>query len=201
MISLLLAVAPLCVAGDGFLAQKQASTVSGLLAPGYQVLEQRDVDLDGDRRLERVVLVGRTRRDGATLAAGLAVVSLPSPVVLASAALPTNGAYEFALGDQHLDLDGDGKAELSVDEHVAGGGQSAAGRTWWRFAGGALTEVHHTTLTAEYDGRKETRTLKVQPGGVLVERLTVVLAGAKARTETTQVTLAWDAAAARFRVK
>lgn len=169
-----------------------------LAAPPESVVEQRSVDIDGDGRVERVVLTARVGADGNTRVASVALQRVDGPrvTVLASAEIGLEAGWEVSLGDQHVDLDGDGRLELAVDERIGGDGPRLWATTWWRFDGASkLSAVHYLTRRYAWRGRLEERSIEVRGGGRLVERVRFTEPQARSNQE---LELRWQPASGRF---
>lgn len=116
----------------GTLAPDPAAALAAPLRPWNVV----DVDLDGDGRPEQAVLFGRADAAGVARVEGLLLLSRPP----AEAGLRVEGAVRFrtpsavaATFGGTADLDGDGTAELVIDERLAEEDVHRTVRVWWRW--------------------------------------------------------------------
>jgi len=178
-----------------------------VLRSAYRPTEQRTLDLDGDGRSERLVLVGATDSDGAVRPAGLLVCHIAaragSKAVTVVAAMPLglSSAYDVTFANEHTDLDGDGTSEIALDERVGGSGPHLSATTWFRLTGGSLAVVYHLARRYEYRGRTERRSLVKASKGELVERVSVVETDEKGQPDeliSQEVFMRWDPLSGTF---
>lgn len=170
-----------------FIKHETAPQLVQLLAPGYSVLEQRPVDVDGDGKTERLVLVG-----GARGPVGIMVCKRGWRLI-AAVRLASNPAWDFTLATDHPDLTGDGRPELAVHEAVSAPNLTLRATTWWHLADGALHRAHYLCRDATSRAGRETRTLEILPKGRLVERI-----NAGGGVSGTFVNLIWSPGSKRF---
>ena len=187
---------------ESFVAKPKATSAARLLKPGFQVMEQRLFDLTGDKRKERIVLVGRVDLSGLTRSYGILVCqnSKSRVSVLASSAFAQNSSYSRSLVSGTVDLDQDGHAEFAVDERAAGGGFSVHGRTYWKLEGHELVPIHYITLKMSFMKMVETRELKFVGQQKIAEkrvRKTTDETG-KSDVKTTFIELVYDTWLRRF---
>ena len=173
MLALILAVA-LSVAPPNFVAVRSASSVSELLAANAVPIATLRVDLSGDGHQEIALLVGRPGPTGALYPVGLIVArelskSPPQVRLVASAPFRFGSVYDAQFGTDIVDLDGDGRPELTVQVRSVGPQIKDHGTTWWRLDGSTLRPIYQ--LQNEWTTRhgRELRTMKVTAPGRIEE--------------------------------
>ncbi len=165
-------------------AEVTAASLDALLADGVRAVQT--VEHAG----AQAVLLGRVDRAGKTAIVGLAIVRKgANGVTLAAAtALPYTADWDVAFGPP-LDLDGDGKTELAIDERLGGDGPALHATGFWRFDRDRLSRLHYVTRRYAWRGRSEGRTLEIGPAGRVVEVVTVEEGGVAWKT---RITYAFD---------
>ncbi len=185
-----------------FVAKSKAPTTVRLLKSDFQVMEERRFNLTGDKRPERVVLVGRIDSIGMTHSHGIMVcrTSKSGLSVIASAVFAQNSAYSRTIVSQSLDLDQDGHIEIAIDERAAGGGFSVHGRTYWKLDGIELFPIHYITLKKVFGGVSETSEFKIQGQHRILEKRIqkITMNSGKQRTSVHSLELVYDTWLRRF---
>lgn len=159
---------------SGVLARTKGKDVSALLAPGFRIISQLNVDVAPAPGAERVALVGELGDAGAVSAVALVVAESTAAGVrvLASGPLATSAMYSVNVGPATLDLDGDGRFELPVEAAAGEGERAVAETTWYAVRGERVVPIYTLMRRRWVDGAVETRRLESVAGRVIetVER-------------------------------